>query len=177
MKNMKKLLALALVIVSVLAVAAPALAYMWVYVNVPAGETVNVRDWPNGNVVFTLPRGTMVDMQAYADPTWSKVTVPGRTGEYYIMTKFLSPNPPTAAWIERYGSETLRYAPNSYNNYVVNLQRDLRSANYTSITNADGYFGTITETAVKNFQRNNGLKADGLVGDKTKIALWNKLHP
>lgn len=177
MKSTKKLVALALVIVSVLAVALPALAYMYVYVNVPAGETVNVRDWPDGEVVFTLPRGTMVDMQAYADPVWSKVVVPGRTGEYYIMSKFLSPTPPTAAWLERYGTATLKYDPKNYNSYVVNLQKDLHSAGYTSVTKADGYFGTITETAVKNFQRNNGLTVDGLVGDKTKQALWNKLHP
>lgn len=93
------------------------------------------------------------------------------------MSKFLSQNPPTASWKERYGTETLKYAPNTYSTYVVNLQKDLRSAGYTSITKADGYFGTVTETAVKNFQRNNGLTADGLVGDKTKQALWNKLHP
>lgn len=35
----------------------------------------------------------------------------------------------------------------------------------------DGVFGSITEEAVKTFQRENGLKADGIVGDKT----WNKL--
>lgn len=176
MKGTKKLTALSLVIVSILAIALPALAYIWAYVNVPAGETVNVRDWPDGNVVFTLPRGTQVDVQAYANPTWSKVVVPGYSGEYYIKSEFLSPTPPAAAWIERYGSETLKYAPNSYNKYVVNLQRDLHSAGYTSVTKADGYFGTITENAVKAFQRNNNLTVDGLVGEKTKKALWNKLH-
>lgn len=35
----------------------------------------------------------------------------------------------------------------------------------------DGIFGTLTEEAVKAFQAANGLKADGLVGEKT----WNKL--
>ena len=58
----------------------------------------------------------------------------------------------------------------------MNLQRDLHSAGYTSVTKADGYFGTITENAVKAFQRNNNLTVDGLVGEKTKKALWNKLH-
>lgn len=38
---------------------------------------------------------------------------------------------------------------------------------------ADGVFGTITEEAVKIFQRNNGLIADGIVGPKT----WEKLKP
>ena len=38
---------------------------------------------------------------------------------------------------------------------------------------ADGVFGIMTENAVKAFQRNNGLIADGIVGPKT----WEKLKP
>lgn len=37
----------------------------------------------------------------------------------------------------------------------------------------DGVFGKLTEEAVKEFQRTNGLKPDGIVGDKT----WAKLFP
>lgn len=36
----------------------------------------------------------------------------------------------------------------------------------------DGIFGVLTEEAVKNFQKSNGLYADGIVGDKT----WSKLE-
>lgn len=35
----------------------------------------------------------------------------------------------------------------------------------------DGIYGTQTKTAVKNFQRKNGLTADGIVGPKTAAAL------
>ena len=35
----------------------------------------------------------------------------------------------------------------------------------------DGVFGKLTEEAVKNFQKKNGLKPDGIVGEKT----WAKL--
>lgn len=38
----------------------------------------------------------------------------------------------------------------------------------------DGIFGILTEEAVKDFQRKNGLKVDGIVGDKTWALLQNK---
>ena len=72
---------------------------------------------------------------------------------------------------------TLKYAPTVVNTYVKHLQRDLYSAGYTSVTSADGRFGSITETAVKSFQGNNNLTVDGKVGDNTKKKLWKKLHP
>lgn len=38
----------------------------------------------------------------------------------------------------------------------------------------DGIFGVLTEEAVKNFQSANGLKADGVVGDKTWAIILQK---
>jgi len=35
----------------------------------------------------------------------------------------------------------------------------------------DGYYGPITEKAVKDFQRNNNLIVDGIVGSSTYEAL------
>jgi peptidoglycan hydrolase-like protein with peptidoglycan-binding domain len=39
---------------------------------------------------------------------------------------------------------------------------------------ADGKFGVLTEQAVKDFQRKNGLVVDGIVGDKTLSLLLPK---
>lgn len=52
---------------------------------------------------------------------------------------------------------------------VRNLQQILNSKGYS--LSVDGDFGTLTQAAVKNFQRTNGLTDDGIVGSKT----WDKL--
>ena len=52
---------------------------------------------------------------------------------------------------------------------VMTLQQALNKKGY-SLT-VDGDFGTLTQAAVKNFQRVNKLTDDGIVGPKT----WEKL--
>lgn len=53
---------------------------------------------------------------------------------------------------------------------VVQIQQRLNELGY-SAGSADGIFGTSTKTAVIQFQKNNGLSADGIVGNKTLSAL------
>lgn len=57
----------------------------------------------------------------------------------------------------------------SRGNTVAILQRLLSMLGY--VVTPDGVFGTRTEVAVKNFQANNGLTADGIVGRETWTAL------
>lgn len=54
----------------------------------------------------------------------------------------------------------------SRNVYVTYLQQKLTSKLYLA-DNADGIFGSITQNAVREFQRENGLAADGIVGPLT----------
>jgi len=54
---------------------------------------------------------------------------------------------------------------------VQRLLKDLGFFTYPQIT---GYFGSVTETAVKAFQRANGLTADGIIGPITR-GVMNKL--
>ena len=49
---------------------------------------------------------------------------------------------------------------------VRQLQEDLKKLGY-QIGTVDGSFGAYTENAVRKFQKKNGLKVDGLVGEKT----------
>lgn len=53
---------------------------------------------------------------------------------------------------------------------VRTIQRKLKNWGYYKGT-IDGIFGPQTKEAVKYFQRKNGLKVDGIVGDKTLAAL------
>ncbi|MFA6866843.1 MAG: spore cortex-lytic enzyme [Clostridia bacterium] len=53
---------------------------------------------------------------------------------------------------------------------VKTIQQKLKNWGYYT-GNVDGIFGSITESAVKYFQRTNNLYADGIVGSKTAAAM------
>lgn len=59
--------------------------------------------------------------------------------------------------------------------YVTLLQESLNEAGCPC--DVDGKFGSNTENAVKMFQQNNGLKADGICGPKTWKALVGETAP
>ncbi len=50
---------------------------------------------------------------------------------------------------------------------VTRIQQLLNKYGYLSSANVTGYYGEVTEKAVKSFQSNNGLTADGSVGRQT----------
>ncbi len=54
---------------------------------------------------------------------------------------------------------------------VKRVQELLNKYGYISSDNMTGYFGEVTEDAVKSFQKNNGLSADGNVGVMTMTKL------
>lgn len=55
---------------------------------------------------------------------------------------------------------------------VRNIQQELRKRNFM-ISAATGYFGDVTEGAVKAFQRKAGLDVDGIVGASTYEAIFS----
>ena len=61
---------------------------------------------------------------------------------------------------------------------VIELQRDLTQLGYGDLLGPpgiDGKFGPFTESAVKKFQQDKGLKVDGIVGPNTWGAICNSL--
>ncbi|MFW5999801.1 MAG: spore cortex-lytic enzyme [Halanaerobiaceae bacterium] len=59
---------------------------------------------------------------------------------------------------------------------VRTLQRKLSQWGFYE-ESVDGVFGNSTSRAVKDFQRKNGLRVDGLVGEKTWQALGYRVEP
>lgn len=62
------------------------------------------------------------------------------------------------------------YQQGSSGSTVKTIQKKLKNWGYYKGA-VDGIFGSKTKEAVKYFQRRNGLKADGIVGNKTLAAL------
>ena len=56
--------------------------------------------------------------------------------------------------------------PGDRGSEVTFLQERLQSLGYSTLS-TDGVYGNLTETAVEDFQANNGLDGDGIVGNQT----------
>ncbi len=67
-------------------------------------------------------------------------------------------------------AEAAAYKRGSTGSVVRQIQTKLSNWGYYS-GSVDGIFGSGTESAVKHFQRKNGLTADGIVGSRTLAAL------
>ncbi len=56
---------------------------------------------------------------------------------------------------------------------VLSLQKKLLARGYSVVGSADGVFGKKTDAGVRQFQADQGLVVDGVVGPKTWSALWH----
>ncbi len=63
------------------------------------------------------------------------------------------------------------YSRGGVANCIINIQKIINASGVTGQITADGAFGPLTENAVKAFQANRGIAADGVVGVQT----WKKL--
>jgi len=61
--------------------------------------------------------------------------------------------------------------------YVKELQQDLNAQLADCNLDVDGDFGSLTDTAVRNYQGSRGLDVDGMVGDQTWAALDSNAEP
>lgn len=169
MKNIKKLLALTLVVAAFMTVIPSSVAetYSTKYITASSGSTVNFRKsaTTKSAIIARIPIHTEVQAASY-NTKWSKVKYNGTTG--YIMSEYLTS---TAPWIEKYGSATIYHGSRS--TYVYVVQVTLYTLGYITNGFEDNYCDDITWYGIQDFQRDHGLTADGIVGSNTKRALYN----
>jgi len=188
MKHMKKLIALALVAVSIFAISLPAMAATNMYVNIT--PNVNFRETASmdGDLIMRINYRERVSVNYTTTGggfTWANATYGGHTG--YIrwdMLSYTQPSAPTGhpqTKYEAFGTSLLQQS--SIRKYqVVNLQKCLIRERLLPAGADDGIFGQQTFNAVWGFQSKykyelgypNVNPIDGIVGDMTKAALWNK---
>lgn len=85
-----------------------------------------------------------------------------------------TPDQQAAAFVEAIRKEAARrpvLKSGSKGEMVVDLQRQLNAITGQSAVKVDGQFGPGTEKWVKQFQKDRGLKADGVVGEATWQAI------
>ncbi|WP_088189539.1 NlpC/P60 family protein [Desulfosporosinus sp. FKA] len=99
--------------------------------------------------------------QNYSSKKWSQ-TLKLLAASTFIFTSLVTFTPTVqAATLMRFGST---------GNNVVTLQKELVNLGYT-VGPIDGIFGSKTFSAVENFQQNDHLQVDGIVGPLTQSAL------
>lgn len=125
------------------------------------GSSLHVRSTPGGAIVGNLPNGMRIDLSGRVSGGWSQLT-----SGYWVATR----------WISRIdggnGSvpgQTLR--PGNSGQAVTNLQNRLRTTGFYNGP-VTGYYGRLTETAVRDFESSRGLPIDGIADSQTLAALY-----
>ena len=65
------------------------------------------------------------------------------------------------------------YYPGDKGSTVEDIQTKLKELQYYDYSKITGYYGPVTEAAVKRFQRTNDLTVDGVVGEQTMTLLFS----
>ena len=161
---------------------------MWNYDSAHRGELIKGMDLPEGAYVYTGTKdkkphiGTytgdgLVTEAAGSNSGVIQTKLHGGKWKYWSLGKGIEydfipgkETEPVASTPTTEKRPTLRKG--NKNIYVKQVQEKLLALGYNlGICGVDGDFGNATEAAVKQFQRDHGLVADGVVGAKTYAAL------
>ena len=123
--------------------------------------------WLSGSVTGNYDETTEAAVSAFQKK--AKLWVDGKAGPDTLKKLYSSDAPRTSTPISS-KRETLEMG--SEGTEVKQLQQKLKELNYLS-GSADGKFGVATEAAVKAFQKNNNLTADGKAGTATLNKLYS----
>jgi peptidoglycan hydrolase-like protein with peptidoglycan-binding domain len=104
-----------------------------------------------------------------------KLTADGKAGietRKAILGSKYSSLPPTRKTNIKNDNGTVKYEPGDKGDEIKKLQQRLKALEYYTYSKITGYYGPKTQEAVRRFQRTNGLKADGILGEET-VSLLN----
>jgi len=131
---------------------------------------LKVRQNPGGysHVVATLSEGTGLNITNISGE-WYYVEVPALSEEQETLTGYVHRD---LIELSKAQTPSMLLKPGMSGAQVRNIQQKLRERGFLLAT-ATGFFGDATEGAVKAFQKKAGLKADGVVGQKTYEILFS----
>ena len=119
----------------------------WVYDNITAGTKVTIHN--DGNTDKEL-----ADFAKYRKSNAGNTVIPASAYDFEA-------EPPAYK----------RLRSGNYGDTVFWMQMTLQKLGYMTDTTATGYFGPLTKSALKRFQKANGISNDGVLSEKT----YNKL--
>lgn len=126
------------------------------------GNCLRVRSAPsiNAPVVGCLRNGSRLSVVVDTENGFSRLS----SGNY-VATRLISARPVTGYTPNPGVGGRVILGVGTSGSAVTQVQRTLGNVPVT------GYYGSLTERAVRNFQANNGLLVDGKVGPQTRIAM------
>ncbi len=144
-------------------------------------SSINIRKSADSDskVVGTLRKGASVTIKE-TKGSWYKITAGGKTG--YVYKKYIKITDSSSQSSSKNSKNTKdtktknsgksdgTCAPGDTGSAVKKVQQRLKKLGYYK-GKVDGDYGSGTKTAVKNFQKRNGLTANGKVNSKTLAKL------
>ena len=121
----------------------------------------------DSKVVGVLKEGDKVTIKD-SSGSWYKVSKGSKTG--YVAKKYIRASSSSKKSSKSSGSSDGTCEPGDSGSAVKKVQQRLKKLGYYT-GSADGDYGAGTKTAVKNFQKRNGLTANGKVNKKTLAKL------
>lgn len=123
-----------------------------------------------GEVILTIPAGSVVTVYDRTSNGFAKVKYDGKTG-YCVDTHINLANIPAPT--PQPGAEKYTELKNGSEGAAVTaLQSALAELGYLEEEDVDGKFGSKTENALKLFQKRNGLTQDGIASQDLQLKLY-----
>ncbi|NET56237.1 MAG: SH3 domain-containing protein [Symploca sp. SIO2E6] len=129
------------------------------------GSPLNIRSYPGGSIVGSLTNGSRISLSGRSVDGWSELANGKYISSKYISYERSTPSRPQNNG-NRFPSSAKLLRRGSRDQIVVTLQQNLKNRGIYNgpIT---GYYGNLTEIAVIQFQRAQGITVDGITGPQT----------